>query len=75
MATTQYGVTDKGFVRKPIEAILDGLNNKFTAAFGSTFDLSPEGPDGQVIGIVADEISQCWGQAEYGYNAYRPGAM
>ena len=75
MATTQYGVTDKGFVRKPIEAILDGLNNKFTAAFGSTFDLSPEGPDGQVIGIVADEISQCWGQAGYGYNAYRPGAM
>lgn len=75
MATTQYGVTDKGFVRKPIEAILDGLNNKFTAAFGSTFDLSPEGPDGQVIGIVADEISQCWEQAEYGYNAYRPGAM
>lgn len=75
MATTQYGITDKGFVRKPIDAILDGLNNKFVAAFGSTFDLSPESPDGQVIGIVADEISQCWGQAEYGFNAYRPGSM
>lgn len=75
MATIQYGVTDKGFVRKPLDAILDGLNNKFLAAFGSTFDISPEGPDGQVIGVVADEINLCWTQAENVFNAYRPGAV
>lgn len=75
MAAIQYGVTDNGFVRKPLTAIIDSLNAKFTAAFGSTFDISPESPDGQVIGIVADEVDQCWAQAQYAFNAYRPGAV
>lgn len=74
MATVQYGVTANGFVRKPVDVIIKSLNNKFRASFGSTFDVSPESPDGQVIGIVADEISACWTQAEHGFNAYRPGA-
>lgn len=75
MAAIQYGVTDNGFVRKPLAAIIDSLNNRFTAAFGSTFDVSPESPDGQVIGIVADEVDQCWNQAQLTFNAYRPGAV
>ena len=75
MASIQYGVTDKGFVRKPLSVIIDSLNSKFTGEFGSTFDVSPESPDGQIIGIVADEIDSCWNQAELVFNAYRPGAM
>lgn len=75
MATIQYGVTANGFVRKPVDVIIQSLNNRFRASFGSTFDVSPESPDGQVIGIIADEISSCWVQAEYGFNAYRPGAV
>lgn len=75
MATVQYGVTSLGFVRKPLAAIIDGLNNKFTAEFGANFDVSPESPDGQVIGIVADEIDQCWNQAQQVFNSYRPGAV
>lgn len=75
MATAQYGVTDSGFVRKPLSVILDSLNNKFTGEFGAGFDVSPESPDGQVIGIVADEIDQCWNQAQQVFNAYRPGAV
>lgn len=71
---TQYGVTRQGFVRKPISVILSSLNSKFVAAFGKNFDVSPESPDGQIIGIVADEISECWNQAQLSYNAYRPGA-
>ncbi|HEI0612418.1 TPA: baseplate J/gp47 family protein [Escherichia coli] len=74
MATT-FGVTDNGFVVKPLSTILGSLNNRFTAAFGSTFDTSPESPDGQVIGIVADEIATCWDQAQAAFNSYRPGAM
>ena len=75
MATIQYGVTGNGFVRKPLAAIIDSLNARFIGAFGSTFDVSPESPDGQVIGIVADEVDQCWAQAQYSFNAYRPGAV
>lgn len=75
MAAITYGVTDQGFVRKPLAAIIDSLNSRFTAAFGSTFDVSPESPDGQVIGIVGNEISLIWEQTQYGFNSYRPGAM
>ncbi|QEM43048.1 baseplate wedge protein [Escherichia phage vB_EcoM_4HA13] len=75
MATIQYGVTTNGFVRKPINAILTSLNNKFIAAFGTNFDVSPESPDGQVIGIITDEVDQCWNQSQQVFNAYRPGAM
>lgn len=75
MATVQYGVTDKGFVRKPLDTIIDSINNKMTAEFGSNFDVSPESPDGQVIGVVADEVDQCWNQAQQVFNAYRPGAV
>lgn len=72
---TVYGVTENGFVRKPIETIVESLNNRFKGEFGANFDVSPESPDGQVIGIVANEISDCWGEAENAFNGYRPGAM
>jgi len=75
MAAVTYGVTANGFVRKPLSVIIDSLNSKFQAKFGAAFDVSPESPDGQVIGVVADEIDSCWEQAQYGFNAYRPGAM
>lgn len=71
----QYGVTENGFVRKPLDKIIESLNQRFIGKFGATFDVSPESPDGQVIGIVADEISTCWQQSEFGFNAYRPGAV
>ncbi len=45
MATIQYGVTENGFVRKPVADVVANLNNKFIAAFGSNFDISPESPD------------------------------
>lgn len=75
MATVQYGVTENGFVRKPVQEVLTNLNNKFVAAFGTNFDVSPESPDGQVIGIIADEIASCWEEAQQVFNAYRPGAV
>lgn len=75
MATIKYGVTENGFVRKPVADVVSSLNNKFIAAFGSNFDISPESPDGQYIGIMADEIASCWEQAEQVFNAFRPGAV
>ncbi|MBI0275400.1 baseplate J/gp47 family protein [Hafnia alvei] len=74
MSTPQYGVTVDGFIRKPLSVIIDSINKRFTAAYGSSFDTSPESPDGQTIGIVSDEIDVCWGLAQSAYNAYRPGA-
>ncbi|WMM91816.1 hypothetical protein [Escherichia phage Ecp_YSF] len=75
MATIQYGVTENGFVQKPVQEIVSHINSRFRSVFGANFDISPEGPDGQVIGIISEEISKCWQQAEMVFNAYRPGAM
>lgn len=75
MATIQYGVTENGFVQKPVQEIVSHINSRFLSVFGANFDISPEGPDGQVIGIISEEISKCWQQAEMVFNAYRPGAM
>jgi len=74
MSETKYGVTSQGFVRKPLDVITTDLNSKFIATFGESFDTTPESPDGQVIGIISDKISELWGLAHGSYNAYRPGA-
>lgn len=74
MTDSVYGVTKQGFIRKPLEKIINDLNSKFIAEFGSSFDVTPESPDGQIIGIIADKISQCWDLAQGSYNSYRPGA-
>lgn len=74
MANITYGVTKQGFVRKPLDVIISDLNTKFVAAFGQSFDTTPENPDGQIIGIVADKASTLWDLAHAAYNSYRPGA-
>ncbi|MEY6830937.1 baseplate J/gp47 family protein [Enterobacter roggenkampii] len=74
MTDSIYGVTRQGFIRKPLEKILSDLNSKFIAQFGESFDVTPESPDGQVIGIIADKISECWDLAQGSFNSYRPGA-
>ncbi|MFZ4217075.1 baseplate J/gp47 family protein [Enterobacter ludwigii] len=71
MAENNYGVTAQGFVTKPLSEIINSYNLKFKAAFGETFDTSPESPDGQVIGIFADEVSQLWDLTHAAYNSYR----
>lgn len=75
MADVQYGVTKQGFIRKPLDVIISDLNAKFVAEFGESFDTTPESPDGQIIGIVADALSAQWDLALAAYNSYRPGAV
>lgn len=74
MAVT-YGVTKDGFVRKPLAEIINSLNGRFIGAFGDTFDVSPASPDGQEIGIFANELDLMWQQVQGAFNAYRPGAV
>ena len=66
------GVTATGFVRKTREEIEDNIKERFRQSFGITFDMSPESPDGQVIGIVADAIHEAWLRAERSYNNFIP---
>lgn len=66
------GVTEQGFTTKTVSEITADLNARFTGTFGNQFDVSPEGPDGQTIGILAGVLGSVWEQAEAAYNAYSP---
>lgn len=66
------GVSEQGFTTKSVAEITADLNARFTGTFGNQFDVSPEGPDGQTIGILAEVLGSVWEQAEASYNAYSP---
>jgi len=66
------GVTEQGFTTKTVPEITTNLNSRFTAAFGTQFDVSPTSPDGQCIGIMADVLGDIWEKAEAAYNAFSP---
>lgn len=67
-----YGVTEQGFVIKPLTKIVSDIGGRMKASFGSQFDTSPESPDGQVIGIIADALHEHWLVQEASYNAGVP---
>lgn len=66
------GVSEQGFTTKTVAEITSDLNARFTGTFGNQFDTSPEGPDGQTIGILAEVLGGVWEQAEASFNAYSP---
>lgn len=49
-------LTTEGMQIRTREDIVTQIGNNLIANFGSLFDVSPESPDGQVIGIIADAI-------------------
>ena len=65
------GLTSEGFtpltyaeIKARIETKLDSLS--------PGFDFSPESPDGQLIGIMAFELSQAWSELDLVYRSYDP---
>ncbi len=59
-----YGITDQGFNRKPVTAILADIEAVQRAEISSSLDLSSSTPWGQNNGIVANEIGIAWEQLE-----------
>lgn len=56
----EYGLTDNGFVVKPLEAILEDERQAFRVAFGDDIDLSPESVAGAYLYNQSIKISQLW---------------
>lgn len=70
-----YGITEEGFVRKPLSQILADLRAGFLEEFGPATNVT-EGPLAQHIGLIAAELDQVWQLAEDSYNAgYPSGAV
>jgi uncharacterized phage protein gp47/JayE len=56
----EYGLTEKGFVVKPFQVILEEEREAFKAAFGSDIDTSSDSPEGAYIGNQAIKMTQLW---------------
>lgn len=69
MKTTQYGLTDSGFVIKPLSVILEEEKQSFREAFGDDIDLSDESVAGAYVGNIAAKLSALWEQLEGLWNA------
>jgi uncharacterized phage protein gp47/JayE len=67
-----YGVTEDGFVIKPLTVIQSELEDDFRATFGEDINLAATSVFGQLIGILADRIYDTWEMAQATYSAYYP---
>jgi uncharacterized phage protein gp47/JayE len=69
---TTYGVTADGFVRKPIETILEEIEAAQKSAFGADFDTSDASIAGQNNAIFVTHIDELWELMEALYAAWDP---
>jgi uncharacterized phage protein gp47/JayE len=56
----EYGLTDKGFVVKPFQVILEEEREAWKKAFGYDIDTSGESPEGAYIGNQTIKLTQLW---------------
>jgi hypothetical protein len=68
---TTYGLTETGFVKKPLtvirQEIVDLIHGRFP-----TLPLDESTPDGFMVGVVADVVNQVWELAEAVHSARDP---
>jgi len=72
---SEFGISETGFERKRLDLILSELNAEMKAIFGDNFNVSPESPDGQVNGVVAESFANLWEIAEEAYDAFDPSSV
>lgn len=67
-----FGVSAAGFTVKPLASILSDLQAAVWAspALGPDLDLSPQTPDGQMLGIIASQAAANWELLQICYNQY-----
>ena len=65
------GLTNSGFTPETLTDIKSRIQGRLEA-FNTGIDFSPESPDGQLIGIMAAELSLAWDELDVVYNSYNP---
>lgn len=66
------GLLITGFSRKRLDQLLTELNDDMKAIFGDNLNLTPQSPDGQVNGVIAESQANLWEIAEEVHNAFNP---
>lgn len=67
-----FGVTDAGYVPKTTADCKADLEADLRAQLGATIDLSPEGPIGQVVGVLSERLADLWAAGQSAYAAFTP---
>lgn len=67
-----FGVTPEGFKLKSLQEIKEEIETRLQGSFGQNFDLDPETPEGQLVGIRAEDEAKLWELAQDVYNSQYP---
>ena len=69
---SEYGVTDKGFVLKRLDTILDEIHGDLTEGFGVNTRLSEPSFLGVLVTAFAGQLAELWETAQDSYYAKYP---
>ena len=61
-------LTETGFVPRTVQEIVSGIESRLKSVFGDSFDVTPSSPDGQIIGVIAQE---CWEQEQNAFATFQ----
>ena len=61
-------LTEAGFVPRTVQEIVSGIESRLKSVFGDSFDVTPSSPDGQIIGVIAQE---CWEQEQNAFATFQ----
>ena len=67
-----FGITDQGFVIKPLQTIRTELETEFKSSFGNDLDVSEDSVAGQLIGNLAKRNSNIWELMQAIYESFNP---
>ena len=67
-------LTTLGYIRKRLNEYITQLQSGYKSIFGNNIDVSNDSPDGQIIGINAEEFANLDQALEDVYNAFDPNA-
>jgi uncharacterized phage protein gp47/JayE len=66
------GLTVTGLDLETFDDLTTTINQELQAAFGQSFDVSPDSPEGQIVAIFAERLSLLWELAEAIYASQDP---
>jgi uncharacterized phage protein gp47/JayE len=70
--SSAYGVSPTGFAAKPLATCRGELEQLVRATFGEGTNLEPEGPWGQLVGILAEREAELWDLSQEVYGSRDP---
>lgn len=69
---SDYGLTDKGFIRPTLEEIRESIRQSFRDDFGKGINLDDRSPFGNIVNTMADRFDSLWQVTELLWQSMAP---